>query len=96
MKLKPQVGGNGGEIVQVEPGTYEAVLEEVRGYRGKRYKSEEYEPKLVFIWNLGEDEDGNPILRDSTDTIRIMASGPTKDAAVRALIDKIIAQGGLR
>jgi len=61
MKLKPQVGGNGGEIVQVEPGTYEAVLEEVRGYRGKRYKSEEYEPKLVFIWNLGEDEDGNPI-----------------------------------
>jgi len=36
------------------------------------------------------------VLRDIPNTIRIMASGPTKDAAVRALINQIIAQGGLR
>jgi len=61
MQFKPQTN-NGSAIIDVEPGTYEAVLAEVRGYRGKKYGEDAYEPKLVFIWDLGEDEDGNPIL----------------------------------
>jgi len=61
MQFKPQTS-NGTAIVDVEPGTYEAVLAEVRGYRGKKYGEDAYEPKLVFIWDLGEDEDGTPIL----------------------------------
>lgn len=60
MKVKPQEKGEF-EGIQIAAGTYEAVLKEVRGYSGKRYQSDGYEPKLVLIWDLGEDEDGNPI-----------------------------------
>ena len=46
----------------VEPGTYEATLERVTAWSALKYQStNDYEPTLTFVWNLGEDDSGNPI-----------------------------------
>jgi hypothetical protein len=45
----------------IEPGTYEATLERITAWTSKKYQSEDYEPSLTFVWNLGEDDLSNPI-----------------------------------
>lgn len=52
--------GSAGTAV-IEPGTYEATLERITAWSTKKFQKEEYEPSLTFVWNLGEDDHGNPI-----------------------------------
>jgi hypothetical protein len=45
----------------IEHGTYEAVLESVNAYTSDDFNTKQPKPSLTFVWNLGEDDDGNEI-----------------------------------
>jgi hypothetical protein len=56
------VGGG----TRVDPGTYEAVLESIRAFTSDKYNAPGVEPVLTFVWNLGQDENGNEIRKHDT------------------------------
>lgn len=61
MKGKFAEGG-----LDIEPGAYEATLERITGWNTPQYQKDGLEPTLTFIWNIGEDEGGEPLRLNDT------------------------------
>lgn len=62
MKGKFAQGGG----IDLDPGAYEVTLEKVIAWSTQKYQEEGLEPTLTFIWYVGEDEEGEPIILTDT------------------------------
>ncbi len=48
---------------KIDPGVYPAACKAVHAYTNNKYKSDEIEPMLVFVWDFGEDDEGKEVLK---------------------------------
>lgn len=85
------------EGMNIEHGVYEAVLQEINIYTATAYKSDELQINVTLVWDLGENENGEPErFYDSFITIPFDKHGPIMSGSKSKLYNRLSALHGAR